>query len=197
MQIIESEVPNQEVRPVAPVNFQPLCEKKMINFILNKLIAKRKQRSYLEYRTNVRPRISLSKNIKTQDFVIIEWAAWTLTHALPRSQGPLIHISRELMKYDSKEIILKSLNNFGFDGPKSPSEIDSMEKNERQKFHREHLEVSIHSKNDATIQVWPMQRRRNDRSIAVGELEDMSEISLNCTDEEFFREIELAFEKAK
>jgi hypothetical protein len=169
----------------------------MINFIMKKLIAKRKERSYLEYRKNVRPSISLYRNIKTQDFVIIEWAAWTLTRALPRSQGPLIHVSHEQMKSNAKEIVLKSLNNFGFDGPKSPSEIDSMEKTESQKFHREHLEVSIQSKNDCTIQLWPMRRRRNDRSIAVGEPEDMSEIPLDCTDEEFFREIELAFEKAK
>ncbi|QXE91226.1 hypothetical protein KP001_01405 [Geomonas subterranea] len=169
----------------------------MIDWILKKLIAKRKERSYLEYRKKVRPSISLHKNIKTQDFVIIEWAAWTLTHALPRSQGPLIKVSHAVMKSKAKEIITKSLNNYGFDGPKAPSQIDSMEKTESQKFHREHLEVNIQSKNDNTVQVWPMRRRRNDRSIAVGEPEDMSEISFDCTEEEFFQEIELAFERAK
>lgn len=169
----------------------------MINFILKKLLAKQKEQAYREYRRRVRPSLSLFQNSTSHDFVIIEWSAWTRSSALPRTQGDLIHVSLNEMKSQGVALVKQGLENFGFDGPKSPSAIDSMEKKESQKFYRDHLEVRVHLTEDNTMQLWPVRRQRHDRSIGIGEPEDMVEVSIDCTSEAFFGEIEKSFAKAR
>lgn len=111
-------------------------------------------------------------------------------------QGRIHQYTFVELQENASKILLQHLSNYGFDGPKQPSELQTWEQAEVKKFYRDHKSVGLCETQLGEFQFSPMHRKRNNRSSAVGYLEDTIVVSVASTNQELLETIQKAFEKA-
>ena len=139
------------------------------------------------------PSLHLRVNQKTGDFVIVNYAV-DRRFGFLAGWGPLVHVARQQMKTEGLRIVLDNLDGFLDRNGEDGCELDGDPVKQRE-FEKLHKCISIMLLEQRNLAITPMRGTR--RGGATGEYEDVITLPFPCTNEEFYRALELAESRAQ
>jgi len=140
----------------------------------------------------IAPCLSLHVNQKNGDFAITNLAIDRQFGFLV-GWGPLVHVSRRQMKEEGLRIVLSNLEGFQDRDATIGYELNGDVVRQR-KFEKLHTSISLTLYDQSSLELLPMRRTR--RGGGTGDKEDLITLTFPCSNEEFYKAIELAETRA-